>query len=227
MYLVVDDEAPVPGVEDLKVGVDALPFRRHHLIRRDGDRTDLLLGARVLPDLVGGQGGAAEELVAPLTGSDGVRDEDEGCCLREGHGEGAHDGLAGAAREHDDPRAAVPKALCSLGLVGPGLPGVGIEADRMPLAIDVASDVLGGPTELDERLLEVPALARVHDDRRGVNPGPEQGGHLLAAQHFLEDGLVEGLENETVDGMVVHLQAAVARHRLGDIDEQRMGYGIP
>ena len=44
MHLVVDDEAPVTCVEDLEVREDALPLGRHHLVRRDRDRPDLLAG---------------------------------------------------------------------------------------------------------------------------------------------------------------------------------------
>ena len=101
--LVIDDEAPVAGVEDLEVRVDALALRRHDLVRRDGDRANLLLRARVFPDLIGGQGGAPNEFLAPLASGNGIRDEDERCRLGKGHGEGADDRLARAAREHDDP----------------------------------------------------------------------------------------------------------------------------
>ena len=59
VHLVVDDQAPVAGVEQLEVGVDALPAHRQHLVRRDGDRADLLAGAAVLADLLLGQAGAA------------------------------------------------------------------------------------------------------------------------------------------------------------------------
>ena len=77
VHLVVDDEAPVARVEQLEVRVDALPAGRHHLVRRDGDRPDLLAGTGVLADLVLGQRGALEQLVAPLPGGDGVGDEDQ------------------------------------------------------------------------------------------------------------------------------------------------------
>ena len=66
VHLVVDDQAPVAGVEQLEVAVDALPPGRHHLVRRDGDRPDLLLGAGVLADLVLGQRGTPDQLVLPL-----------------------------------------------------------------------------------------------------------------------------------------------------------------
>ena len=68
VHLVVDDQAPVAGVEQLEVGVDALPAGRHHLVRRDGDRPDLLAGAGVLADLVLGQRRAPEQLVASTAG---------------------------------------------------------------------------------------------------------------------------------------------------------------
>ena len=66
VHLVVDDQAPVAGVEQVEVGVGALPPRRQHLVGRDGDRADLLAGAGVLADLVLGQRGPLEQLVLPL-----------------------------------------------------------------------------------------------------------------------------------------------------------------
>ena len=59
VHLVVDDEAPVAGVEQLEVRVDALPLGREHLVGRDGDRADLLAGAGVLADLVLGEASCA------------------------------------------------------------------------------------------------------------------------------------------------------------------------
>ena len=43
------------GVEQLQVRVDAAALGGDHLIGGDGDRPDLLLGAGILADLVGGQ----------------------------------------------------------------------------------------------------------------------------------------------------------------------------
>ena len=57
VHLVVDDEAPVARVEQLEVRVLALPLGRHHLVRGDGDRPDLLALAGVLADLLLGQRG--------------------------------------------------------------------------------------------------------------------------------------------------------------------------
>ena len=113
----------------------------------------------------------------------------------------------------------MPEALGRLGLVRTWLPQLGREADRVALAIDIASDILRGPAELHERLLEVAALARMDDDRRGIDAGAEQRSNLLAAEDLLEHRFVEGLQDEAVDRVVVHLKAAIARHCLGDVDE--------
>ena len=63
VHLVVHDQPPVARVEQLEVGVDALPADGEHLVRRDRDRPDLLAGAAVLADLLLGQAGAADQLV--------------------------------------------------------------------------------------------------------------------------------------------------------------------
>ncbi|MGZ4443316.1 MAG: DNA repair helicase XPB, partial [Nocardioidaceae bacterium] len=60
VHLVVDDETPVAGFEQLEVRVDALPAHGQDLVRRDGDGPDLLDGAGVLADLVLGQRGAPD-----------------------------------------------------------------------------------------------------------------------------------------------------------------------
>ena len=55
VHLVVDDEPPVPRVEHLEMRVDAFASRRHHLVRRDRDRSDLLACSGVLTDLALGE----------------------------------------------------------------------------------------------------------------------------------------------------------------------------
>ena len=127
---------------------------------------DLLAGAGVLADLVLGERGPLEQLVAPLPGRDGVGDEDEGGRLGLGHRPGPDERLAGAAGQHDDARAAVPEAVDRLLLVGPQRPAARVEVDGVRLAVDVAGLVLGRPADLEQLLLEVAALGRV-DERRG------------------------------------------------------------
>src|SRR5699024_8058038 len=53
--LVVDDESPIAGIEQFEVGVGALSTGRHHLVGGDGDRANLLAGARVLSHRVLGE----------------------------------------------------------------------------------------------------------------------------------------------------------------------------
>ena len=113
-----------------------------------------------------------------------------------------------------------------LDLVGPRLPGVRGQADRVALAVDVPRHVLGRPAQLDQRLLEVPALAGVDQDGRVVDAGAEQRGDLAAAQHLLQHGRVDRLEHQAVPRVVGDLQPAVARHRLGDVDEQCVRDGV-
>src|ERR1035437_7973913 len=101
--LVVDDESPIAGIEQAEVGVDAFALGRQHLVGRDGDRPDLLAGTGVLADLVLGQAGSLQQFVAPLTGRDGVGDQDQGrgACL--GHRSDADQGLTRATGQAHDP----------------------------------------------------------------------------------------------------------------------------
>ncbi len=57
---VVDDQAPVVGVEEIKVGEDTFALGGEYLIRGNGDRTDLFACTGVFADLIFGQGGALE-----------------------------------------------------------------------------------------------------------------------------------------------------------------------
>ena len=54
MDLVVDNEAPVAGIEELEGAVFALGFARDHLVGGDGDGLDFLLFAGVFADFVFG-----------------------------------------------------------------------------------------------------------------------------------------------------------------------------
>ena len=96
----------------------------------------------------------------------------------------------------------------------------------MGLAVDVAREVLRGPAHLEQRLLEVAALGRVDDHRVRVDPGPEQREDLLLAQHLLQHRPVQRDHDQAVDRGVRQLQAPVATHRVDDVDEQRLRYGV-
>ncbi len=227
VHLVVDDQAPVAGVEDLQVRVDPLALGRHDLIGRDGHGPDLLASPGVLADLVRCQRRATEQFVPPLAGGHGVRHQDQSRGLGERHRERAHDGLARAAGQHDDARASVPEALGRLRLVRARLPRLGVESDRMPFAIDVPGDILSGPAELHESLLQVAPLAGVDSDGDVVQADTEERRDLATAQHLLQNGGVQRLEHKAVHRVVVELEAPVPGHRLGHVDEQGVRNGIP
>jgi hypothetical protein len=226
VHLVVDDQPPVARVEQLEVGVDALPLGRHHLVRRDGHRPDVLDRAGVLADLGIGERRTPEQLGTPLARRHRVGDEDQRGGLRPRHRRRTHDGLAGAARQHHDARAAVPEAVDRLALVAADRPAVLAQRDRVRLAVDVAREVLGGPAQLEQDLLEVAALGGVHDDAVVVDARADERLDLLAAQHLLEHGAVVRVQHQSVDRAHLQLQAAVAPHRLGDVDEQRVRDGV-
>ena len=187
---------------------------------------DLLLGAGVLADLLVGQRGPPEQLVAPLPRRNCVGDKNERGRLGGGHGGGADDGLAGPAGEHDDPGPAVPEGLHRLLLVGAEVPPLLGEGDLVRLAVDVAGVVLGGPAQLEQRLLEVAPLGGVDDDGQIVDPGAEHALHLLGAQHLLEHRTVGAGEHEPVRRVLLEAEPAVAVHRLGDVDEQRVRHRV-
>lgn len=227
MHLVVDDQAPVAGVEELQVRVDALPFGRQHLVRGDGDRPDLLPRTAVLADLLLGQRGPLHQLVLPLPGRDRIGHQDQRGRLGLRHRARPDQRLARTAGQHDHTRAAVPEALHGLLLVRPQRPAVLAQLDGVRLTVDVTGQVLGRPAQLEQRLLDLPALRRVHHDRVRVQPRPDQRLHLLRPEDLLQDGAVGGGQHQPVCGVLGEREAPVAGHRLGDVDEQRMRHRIP
>ena len=96
----------------------------------------------------------------------------------------------------------------------------------MGFTVDVTGEVFRRPTESKQHLLEIAALARVNDHRVLIDSRPHQRSYLLAAQYLDEDGAIEGVQHQSVRGMSKKLKSPVARHRLGDVNEQRVGNWI-
>ncbi len=96
----------------------------------------------------------------------------------------------------------------------------------MRLAVDVPGVVLGRPAELEQRLLEVAALGGVHDHGGVVEAGAEHRLDLLGPQHLLQDRPVGAGEHQPVGRVLLEAEPAVAGHRLGDVDQQRVRYGV-
>ena len=226
MDLVVDDEAPIAGIEELESPVFALRFACDYLVGSDGDRLDLFLFAGVFAYFVFGQGGAAQELVAPLSAGDGIGDQDErgGFCL--GHGRRTDDGFARTTRKYYDARAAGPKGLGGVLLIIAQLPSIMIQCDGMGLAIDVAGEILGRPASLEEGLFKTAALGGRDGDGIRVDAGSEEFSGSAAGK-FFQDGWLIGLEDEAVGWMGVEADAAVTGHGFGDVDKQGLGHRKP
>ncbi len=209
-------------IEQFEVGVDAFAPGRHHLVRRDRDGADLFLRARVFADLVVGQRRALQQLVPPLPGRDRVRHEDQRGGLRAGHRSRADDGFPCATRQNDDARPAVPEPLDGFALVGPHRPAVFDQRDRVGLAVDVTREIFGRPAELEQHLLQVTALARVDHHGVVVEARADHRRDLRAAEHLFEHCSIDAAQHQAVRRIVGELEPAVAGHRLGDVDQQRM-----
>ena len=223
VHLVVDDEAPVERVEQRQVRVLALPLRGQNLIRRDRDGLDLFDLPRVLADLVGGEGGAAQQLVAPLARRHRVRHEDERGRCGGRHRACADERLARATGQHDDTGAADEELVDRLLLVGAQAPVGGVEVDGVRGARGVAREVVGRPADLHELLLDLTARPRLQAVRVLVDAPLEQGSDALVRRDLGEHGAVGRAQHKP---LVVALdnKPAVAAHRLGDVDRHRRGH---
>ena len=89
----------------------------------------------------------------------------------------------------------------------------------MCLAVDVAGQILGRPTDLEQHLLDAAALAGMHDDGVVIEAGPQHRADLLVAQHLGKDGAIQAHQGETVGGMLDQLQPPVAAHGVDDVDQ--------
>lgn len=200
------------------------------LVRRDRDGLDLLHLARVLADLLGSEGGASQQLVAPLPRGDGVRDEDERRGLRGGHRPGTDEGLAGAAGEHHDTGAAVEEVVDGLLLVVAQVPVGLVEVDRMRRARRVPGEVLGRPPELHELLLQRAARPRGDEEAVVVDALGEQRRDAPRSGHLGEHGDIGGVQAQrALIGAVDH-EPAVTGDGLAHVDGHRLRHrelGVP
>ncbi len=149
MHLVIDDQTPVAGAEQLQVQVFTLASGCHHLVSGDGNGSDLFALTRVLTDLVLGERRAPKQLRTPLAAGDRVGDQDQGRGAGVRHGGGPDNGLAGAAGQHHDTRATLPESRHRALLVAAQLPAVLAQFDRVRLTVDVTGKVLGRPADLE------------------------------------------------------------------------------
>ena len=120
----------------------------------------------------------------------------------------------------------MPERVHRLLLVRAHVPAVPDQLDLVRLAVDVPGEVLGGPAELQQRLLEVTALRRVHQHGVVVDPRAQHRLHLGAAQHLLQHRPVGRHQDQAVLRVLLQPQPPVPVQRLGDVDEQRVRHGV-
>ena len=99
-----------------------------------------------------------------------------------------------------------------------------VQDDRMGLAVDVAGQVLRGPPQFDEHLLEMTALGGVDDDVGLPQARSEQALGAFGAHDLFEDRHIRGVQDQSMGRIGDQLQAAVAVHGLGDLGEQGVGH---
>ena len=143
-----------------------------------------------------------------------------------GHRGRADQRLAGAARQHDDAGAARPEHVDRLLLVVAQVPVVLLERDRVRLAVDVAGEVLGRPADLEQRLLEPAALGRVHEHVSSSIRSPSIGAIFFCRSTSSSTARSRRDQHQAVRRVLGQLQPAVAVHRVGDVDQQRVRHGV-
>ena len=96
----------------------------------------------------------------------------------------------------------------------------------MLLAVNIAGQILCGPTDLEQHLLDAAALAVVHHNGVVVDAGTEHRRDLLVAQHFLEHRAVQADQGQAVRRVLHQLQPPVAGHDVDDVDQQRLRHRV-
>ena len=157
----------------------------------------------------------------------GHEDERGGLCLR--HGGSTHDGFARATGQDHDAGATRPERIGGVLLIIPKLPVHLLRAQRdgVGFAVDVAGAVIGGPAGFEQLLFEPPACGWRYGDGVVVNARAQKFADFLGARELLQDDGLVRFEDETVGWMSQQAHAAVARHGLGDVDQQRLRHREP
>ena len=203
--LVVDDQAPVALVEEMKMGEIAVflgPIG-DDLVGRQRDRRHRLRVAGVGADQRGVDVGLVEDLALPLLDGGRAGGEDQGLGLERRHRGQADDRLAGAAGQDDHSRAASCVAAGVKGVDGPFLVVANLEtagpiasrtcsAERQGGAGGVAGEVLGRVTGRDQGLLEDAAVGVVDGEAGLVDPGAQVIAHAALAGELFEQGPILG-----------------------------------
>jgi hypothetical protein len=165
--------------------------------------------------------------VAIVTGRiDGVGHEDQRGGARLGHRGRPDDRLARPAGQDDDAGPPVPETLRRLALVRPHRPAVLAQRDRVCLAVHVPGQVLGGPAQLEQHLLEVAPLGGVDHDAVVGESGADQRLDLRAAQHLLQHRDIERPHHQPGTRVLDQLQPPVTGHRLRDVDQEGVRHRI-
>ena len=226
--LVVDDQAPVPLIEQGQVrelGVVPRP-PGHDVVGRHGHGPDVLGGTAVLADLVRLKRGLVQQLGDPLPGGRNVRGQHQRRGLDFGHAGHADDGLARPARQDDDagaaPRAAArmkdPGRIRLIVPQGEGGPrgGAAAQVDRQRFALAVSGQVLRGKADLHQGLLDASAGNRFDAEGGRRKPLDQQRRDVLVAADLLGQRLVGRPEHQP--GFVpIQLQPPIARGILADL----------
>ena len=92
----------------------------------------------------------------------------------------------------------------------------------MGFAVDVSGQVVGGPADLEQFLLESPAFGGVDHHGVAVDLRAQHGFDLLVALDLGQHRGVERDQRQPVDWALDQLQPAVAVHGLGDVHQQRL-----
>src|SRR5206468_3654696 len=106
----------------------------------------------------------------------------------------------GTAWKYHDPGTPGPEGVRGQLLVVAQVPTVLSQAYRMRLTVDVAGEIFGRPTDLEQHLLDPAALTRVDDDRVVVDARAQHRRNLLVAQHLLEHRAVKADQRQAVHG---------------------------
>ena len=111
--------------------------------------------------------------------------------------------------------------LSSLLLVLPQFPALLPQRDRVLFTVDIAREILRGPPDRQQRLLEPAAFAGVHHDGVLVDLRTQHPGCLLVPLNLGENSPIMADQHQPVRRVVVQFQAPVSADGVGHVEQQR------
>jgi hypothetical protein len=80
----------------------------------------------------------------------------------------------------------------------------------MTFAINITGDIFSRPPKLYQSLFQMAAFTGMNNNGGVIDSGSQKGCNFFAFEDLLENGNIEGLEDQSIRWITVNLQAAIS-----------------